>query len=361
LANQAHRSGHSELALAITVVHTQLEAQRKELAREKNLIVNSAEKTPSGKRTDNTVYDRARRKSSVVRSRKPGFVQSPQANKAQVDRIRGRPPVTEAEQHHAIEQLLRYPRRVSVLPITVEGLAEEARSQIMLSLTPDDHKSASSAAGRAEQRRVAAQRFRALGYDQLTPAEFASLRLWIALDYDSMKDAVTNPFALTKRFSQAGAGDGNAARVVSRGASVLESALAKLPRVQGTFYKGIELNSAEMAKFVPGAKIKLMPFTAASAVKPLSVFNLRNAQFVIKVGAGEISKPEMRSPLSAAQDIEHTSVRDGGTGAKSLIHVNPNEAEVMFSPGARFEVLSVTPTTNHKGQPLTIIELEYVR
>jgi hypothetical protein len=259
-------------------------------------------------------------------SQTASFVQSPLAKANQVNRIRGQIPVTPEQQYQAIEQLLNLNRISKVTPKSVEFLADQVRAQIMLSLEPDAAPTAVAA------QKIAEQRFRDLGYDQLTTAELASMRLWLAQDYNEMKLAVTDPFALSKIISSAGAGSGAGARAMAQVTSVFDSALEKLPVERGTFYKGIQLNATEMSKFVPGANIELTQYTAASTDSPVASFSHRNARFVIKNGE-----------------------------AKRLTDANPIEREVMFPRNSRFKVLSVTPTVTPDGRSLTIIEIEHIR
>jgi hypothetical protein len=288
------------------------------------------------------------------------YVQVPLANKKQVDRILGHPPITSTEQYVAMEALLATSRRRPLTrESTVTNFANQTRSQIVFSLTPDPNQFTPTTANPTPQH-IARQRFIELEYGRLSTAELASVHSWIASDWEVLKQAVTDPFALTRTFSSAGAGDGVAARTVAQAASVFTSAAEKLPRVYGTFYKGIDLQPTELSKFTPGAKIELTQYTAASAVRPLSAFSDRNTQFVLVAGDGPIAAAQTRSAMAVAQELKHTPASMGGDGPRSLIHANPTEAEVMFLPNSRFNVLSVEQTTNRRGRPITIITMKHI-
>jgi hypothetical protein len=260
------------------------------------------------------------------------FVQSPVAKQGQIDRIRGQVPVTVAQQNEAMTQFINYDTKTKMMPNSVEKLAGEAKAQIMASLTPETPIERALQGPDSGQLQTAATRFAERGYDRLSQPELASVQYWISGPYKDTKAAVTDPFGLTQTFSKAGPGDGTGARVVAQAAAVFDSALGKLPEKSGTFYKGIDLDAIERAKFVPGANIELTPYTAASAERPTSAFINKNARFVINKAV-----------------------------AKDLTDVNPLEREVMFPPNSRFKVVSVTETVTRQGKNLTVIEMEHVR
>jgi hypothetical protein len=96
-----------------------------------------------------------------------------------------------------------------------------------------------------------------------------------------------------------------------RAADRLSHALLKLPKHEGTVYRGAFLEQPDVARYLPGNIVTERAFTSTTA-DPARIF-LGNAQFSIESKTGrDVTK------LSSA----------------------PNEREVLFNQGARFQVLA---------------------
>jgi uncharacterized protein YukE len=89
----------------------------------------------------------------------------------------------------------------------------------------------------------------------------------------------------------------------------LSSALAKLPDYKGMVYRGTTIDDAAAAKYIPGATVSEPAFTSSSTTHPFP----GNTQFTIFSSSGK--------------DI---------SGLSSI----PNEDEVLFDKGTKFQVLS---------------------
>jgi hypothetical protein len=232
---------------------------------------------------------------------------SPNVSPSLDRRLLGRVPVSEAERAQVVEQLMAYGTK-GAPHYRVAEVAPRLRQDLIERLGESGYRQV-DAQGRSWSRLsdsdlVALDVYLDAGNIELNTARRQQLDVdnffWRS-DYLNMGDP-TAP--------KLGTSDGQHVRLALQTGEIARSAMDKLPKFQGTVYRGLNLPAAELAKHTTGSVISYPAFTSTAAEQG-AAFN--HHQVLLKIQS------------------------KSGADLRAL---NPHEAEILFPPNSQFRVLN---------------------